>query len=434
MKKNHIQQDEQFKSLLNQEQRVPAGFEWENMDISFPQKKDRRRGLILWFFSGLFILSAVAVLTINSFDSNKTSENIQSAQATEKTANENKMPSPVSNETSLSKKEVEKAVSPNSSKTIKAKQPLKSIKEKTIQQSKNTPVKIEKDIYTSAFKTSSANSNGLTREKVESKDSYPAFSSSAPLETKIAKHLRLNPLSYLGTIGQIELPSRPLIIIQKPSLFKLPEINESCKTTRVFVSSGVNSIRLNRNAEISDIGTVSESYGMSNQLGIQQAIGKGLFVSASVNYELVHSIFQSRRFINSELNFAGSSQIHRYEVTYHNNYAHLVGLELSLGKNFNLYKNLGLSLAPFVGANKVVSNSGKIGSNDEVLLLENVEFDQKLSFNSGLNLNVNYQMNNRWNVGLSYGYQIQLTQQPWLSTKENLSGINRMQILLARKF
>lgn len=180
--------------------------------------------------------------------------------------------------------------------------------------------------------------------------------------------------------------------------------NDSKKRIALVLAAGYNTFNLKM--EDSNIlkDKLNNVFGNSFTAGTKIRHNEKWRTTVLLNFNRLHSTFEHTRYLDTIYDIEQSLKIKRKEVTFHNNFTNLLGLQLGVERkvySINQFQlNAGLAVAPTY----TLSTNGKTTQNT---LVEKLVYDNEISKFSAAGvakLNAIYAINNSINIEASYQF------------------------------
>lgn len=478
--------DKYIKSILSAKEEIPAGLEWENMDIELPSPKEKAPNK-KWIISGLLLL--LAFLAGGSFYFLKTSD-IKNNISTEKLHSESE--GSKSNNSFSKKKSAEQSQNKNKNEInfnsiekkdiINEKDKSKMVKNKEITKetisfsSKETEKvnsnensfknsllqKSSKNKSESLGETNNLTSNGAVQSKpsisepsISTKD-YSTKPSSSFEDFKTFKSFSENleegqndksgqsQLTISGNLMNRRIFSKLEFLHPIPIEFvsnnieekkiqakaiKLPSKNSQIVRKTLFLKSGINLLNLKYSDSSVVQNKIGAKPGLSFELGFNRSIAKKYYGVFSIGYHEAHTAFTHSRKTKQTLNFKTEKRENHIEHIYHNNYSKLLQATLGLGRKTRITNLLSLKTQIGISTGMLMSIEGQSLDDEEALIqLETLKPNSYINLSLQTAIGLNYQIGQRYGIEAIYHFNPSLNNHHFIDSSIQLKGMQQFMI------
>ena len=390
---DHSKFDQFIRSNSHEELSTPPGLDWEEMNIPIPPpEKKKRRFFFLWL---LLAGTGFALFGLWALSGDKISSDITTQ--TNKALNDSKTISSNTLTSEIPSEVIPANHSVSSSATIAQKIIVPAKPEITEQKTENNTVSssLESRQKKHIVLTDAAPSDKRSSNILEPSPRIPA----------ITIPLLAAPGYYLENLSGNDNSN----VEESDSITFLSEedLTKNANFWSLSVSYGLNSSQnvYSNTVQKEALENADDlALGSTYHLQLEQHFRKHVFWYTGLSFQRLHSTFYYEKFLGFEDNFADLIRTSRTRKVYHNNYLHLLELNLGLGKSFFPKNKIGLDLS--IQLNPTLSFNPRGRTLDEELNIINIE-DQNSGvqwmFSAGTRLDLRYNFKTS-SISLGLGY------------------------------
>lgn len=407
--------DNYVKKILTKDPVVPSGMDWDMMDIEIPRNRNRRKPI--YFILGSILLGIVFfagyLFRANYEKEGKdTYENsVQFVIQNESNNHDPKRDILISTEVrndkdvnqdylDLASAEMENSIQQESRDDVLQNEiPTENI-------SLGIRDVFYKDQFFNDDTKNSAVGQVVKNVSKMSDHNEPKFLRDEKLDLSINKEGSINKKRSAQTVpmSRIVLAADYIREINSPALEYFESHHDDVLNQEIGLRIGSNLVALDIPNQSSVDGKLSSFLGASLNLFYYKNLSERFTLSAAVEYNEMHTVFQHNFEVERFYNFASGTQTIRHRNIYKNNFARTLGLSSGIGYRISLISDLELIANISVSASRLLTQEGLTLDEDRVVDMNDLNFDKDIEFGIMPSLDIKYSLNKKCAFRISSSY------------------------------